>query len=151
MARPRSEAQRGSVRPAAAMRSTHREMRCSAAVQAAPFRAATRAAKRSAYCEARITLVIGCRDRAKNGSFTGFFEVRGWSNFSRPARMAGEGFDDEHPAIAQRLFALFLAQQLQEYDRGHFVTFTAEELKALHRLVARLSLIGVPNYEEELC
>ena len=141
----------GSVRPAAAMRSTHREMRCSAAVQAAPFRAATRAAKRSAYCEARITLVIGCRDRAKNGSFTGFFEVRGWSNFSRPARMAGEGFDDEHPAIAQRLFALFLAQQLQEYDRGHFVTFTAEELKALHRLVARLSLIGVPNYEEELC
>jgi hypothetical protein len=32
MARPRSEAQRGSVRPAAAMRSTHREMRCSAAV-----------------------------------------------------------------------------------------------------------------------
>ena len=33
MARPRSEAQRGSVRPAAAMRSTHREMRCSAAVQ----------------------------------------------------------------------------------------------------------------------
>ena len=126
-------------------------MRCSAAVQAAPFRAATRAAKRSAYCEARITLVIGCRDRAKNGSFTGFFEVRGWSNFSRPARMAGEGFDDEHPAIAQRLFALFLAQQLQEYDRGHFVTFTAEELKALYRLVARLSLIGVPNYEEELC
>ena len=73
------------------------------------------------------------------------------SNFFSPTRMAGEGFDDEHPAIAQRLFALFLAQQLQEYDRGHFVTFTAEELKALHRLVARLSLIGVPNYEEELC
>ena len=40
MARPRSEAQRGSVRPAAAMRSTHREMRCSAAVQAARYRAA---------------------------------------------------------------------------------------------------------------
>ena len=38
-ARPRSEAQRGSVRPAAAMRSTHREMRCSAAVQAARYRA----------------------------------------------------------------------------------------------------------------
>jgi hypothetical protein len=33
--RPRSEAQRRSVRPAAAMRSTHREMRCSATVQAA--------------------------------------------------------------------------------------------------------------------
>jgi hypothetical protein len=32
MATPRSEAQRGSVRLAAAMRSTHREMRCSAAV-----------------------------------------------------------------------------------------------------------------------
>jgi len=65
--------------------------------------------------------------------------------------MAGEGFDDAHPAIAQRLFPLFLAQQLQEYDSGHFVTFTAEELKALHRFVARLSLIGVPNYEEGLC
>jgi hypothetical protein len=36
-ARPRSEAQRGSVRPAAAMRSTHREMRCFAAVQAARY------------------------------------------------------------------------------------------------------------------
>ena len=35
LARPRSESQRGSVRPAANMRSTHREMRCSAAVQAA--------------------------------------------------------------------------------------------------------------------
>ena len=32
VARPRSEAQRDSVRSAAAMRSTHREMRCSAAV-----------------------------------------------------------------------------------------------------------------------
>ena len=37
MARPHSEAQRGSVRPAAAMRSTHREMRYSAAVQAEEF------------------------------------------------------------------------------------------------------------------
>jgi hypothetical protein len=53
MARPRSEAQRGSVRPAAAMRSTHREMRCSAAVQAARYRAARRAAMRSAPCEIR--------------------------------------------------------------------------------------------------
>jgi hypothetical protein len=53
MARPRSEAQRGSVRPAAAMRSTHREMRCSAAVQAARYRAARRAAMRSAHCEIR--------------------------------------------------------------------------------------------------
>ena len=49
MARPRSEAQRGSVRPSAAMRSTHREMRCSAAVQAARYRAAMRAA----HCEIR--------------------------------------------------------------------------------------------------
>jgi hypothetical protein len=48
MARPRSEAQRGSVRPAAAMRSTHHEMRCSAAVQAARYRAARRAAMRAA-------------------------------------------------------------------------------------------------------
>ena len=48
MARPRSEAQRGSVRPAAAMRSAHREMRCSAAVQAARYRAARRAAMRAA-------------------------------------------------------------------------------------------------------
>ena len=38
MARPRSEAQRGSVRPAAAMRSTHLEIRCFAAVQAASYR-----------------------------------------------------------------------------------------------------------------
>jgi len=53
MARPRSEAQRGSVRPAAAMRSTHREMRCSTAVQAARNRAARRAAMRSAHCEIR--------------------------------------------------------------------------------------------------
>jgi hypothetical protein len=53
MARPRSEAQRGSVRPAAAMRCTHREMRCSAAVQAARYRAARRAAIRSAPCEIR--------------------------------------------------------------------------------------------------
>jgi hypothetical protein len=53
MARPRSEAQRGSVRPAAAMRSTHREMRCSAAVQAARYRATRRAAMRSAHCEIR--------------------------------------------------------------------------------------------------
>jgi hypothetical protein len=53
MARPRSEAQRGSVRPAAAMRSTHREMRCSAAVQAARYRAARRAAMRAAHCEIR--------------------------------------------------------------------------------------------------
>jgi hypothetical protein len=43
----------GSVRPAAAMRSTHREMRCSAAVQAARYRAARRAAMRSAHCEIR--------------------------------------------------------------------------------------------------
>jgi hypothetical protein len=53
MARPRSEAQRGSVRPAAAMRSTDREMRCSAVVQAARYRAARRAAMRSAHCEIR--------------------------------------------------------------------------------------------------
>ena len=53
LARPRSESQRGSVRPAAAMRSTHREMRCSAAVQAARYRAARRAAMRSAHCEIR--------------------------------------------------------------------------------------------------
>jgi len=53
MARPRSETQRGSVRPAAAMRSTDREMRCSAAVQAARYRAARRAAMRSAPCEIR--------------------------------------------------------------------------------------------------
>jgi len=52
MARPRSKAQRGSVKPAA-MRSTHREMRCSAAVQAARYRAARRAAMRSAHCEIR--------------------------------------------------------------------------------------------------
>ena len=38
----------GSVRPAAAMRSTHHEMRCSAAVQAARYRAARRAAMRAA-------------------------------------------------------------------------------------------------------
>jgi hypothetical protein len=38
---------------AAAMRSTHREMRCSAAVQAARYRAARRAAMRSAHCEIR--------------------------------------------------------------------------------------------------
>ena len=49
MARPRSEAQRGSVTPAAAMRSTHREMRCSAAVQAVRYRTARRAAMRSAH------------------------------------------------------------------------------------------------------
>jgi hypothetical protein len=53
MARPRSEAQRGSARLAAAMRSTHREMRCSAAVQAARYRAARRAAMASAHCEIR--------------------------------------------------------------------------------------------------
>ena len=53
MARPRSEAQRGSVRPAAAMRSTHREMRCSVAVQAARYRAARRAAMRSTHREMR--------------------------------------------------------------------------------------------------
>ena len=53
MARPRSEAQRGSVRPAAAMRSTHREMRCFAAVQTARYRVARRAAMRSAHCEIR--------------------------------------------------------------------------------------------------
>jgi hypothetical protein len=35
------------------MRSTHREMRCSAAVQAARYRATTRAAMRSAHCEIR--------------------------------------------------------------------------------------------------
>ena len=35
------------------MRSTHREMRCSAAVQAARYRAARRAAMRSAHCEIR--------------------------------------------------------------------------------------------------
>ena len=52
MARPRSEAQRGSVRPAAAMRSTHREMRCSA-VQAARYRAPRCVAIRSAHCEIR--------------------------------------------------------------------------------------------------
>jgi hypothetical protein len=38
MAGPRSEAQRGSVRPAAAMRSTHRETRCSAAHAASAAR-----------------------------------------------------------------------------------------------------------------
>ena len=43
----------GSVRPAAAIRSTHREMRCSAAVQAARYRAARRAAMRSAHCAGR--------------------------------------------------------------------------------------------------
>ena len=53
MARPRSEAQRGSVRPAAAMRSTQREMRCSAAVQAVRYRAARCASMRSAHCEIR--------------------------------------------------------------------------------------------------
>jgi hypothetical protein len=42
----------GSVRPAAAMRFTHREMRCFA-VQAARYRAARRAAMRSAHCEIR--------------------------------------------------------------------------------------------------
>jgi hypothetical protein len=52
MARPRSEAQRGSERPAAAMRSTHREMRCSAAVQAARYRVARRAAMRRGFLEA---------------------------------------------------------------------------------------------------
>ena len=40
-------------REAAAMRSTHRETRCSTAVQAARYRAARRAAMRSAYCEIR--------------------------------------------------------------------------------------------------
>jgi hypothetical protein len=35
------------------MRSTHREMRCSAAVQAARYRAARRAAMRAAHCEIR--------------------------------------------------------------------------------------------------
>jgi len=35
------------------MRSTHREMRCSTAVQAARNRAARRAAMRSAHCEIR--------------------------------------------------------------------------------------------------
>jgi hypothetical protein len=35
------------------MRSTHREMQCSAAVQAARYRAARRAAMRSAHCEIR--------------------------------------------------------------------------------------------------
>ena len=53
MAGPRSKAQRGSVRSAAAMRSTHREMRCSAAVQAARHRVARRAAMPSAHCEIR--------------------------------------------------------------------------------------------------
>src|SRR6516225_9832616 len=43
MARPRSEAQRGSVRPAAAMRSTDREMRCSAAMQSARVKCRTAA------------------------------------------------------------------------------------------------------------
>ena len=43
MVRLRSEAQRGSVRPAAAMRFTHREMQYSAAVQAPGIRAAMRA------------------------------------------------------------------------------------------------------------
>ena len=53
MARPRSEAQRDSVRSAAAMRSTHREMRCSAAVQAARYRG--REGRRYAvrHCEIR--------------------------------------------------------------------------------------------------
>ena len=49
MARPHSEAQRGSVRPAAAMRSTHREMRCSAAVQAARHRVARGTASSNLY------------------------------------------------------------------------------------------------------
>jgi hypothetical protein len=35
------------------MDTTHREMRCSAAVQAARYRAARRAAMRSAHCEIR--------------------------------------------------------------------------------------------------
>ena len=68
MARPRSEAQRGSVRPAAAMRSTHREMRCSAAVQAARYRAARIAAMRSAHCKIRpgenVTLRYLCHAAA---------------------------------------------------------------------------------------
>jgi hypothetical protein len=59
MARPRSEAQRGSVRPAAAMRSTDREMRCSAAVQAARYRAARRAAMRAAAVKCRTAAVDG--------------------------------------------------------------------------------------------
>ena len=59
MARPRSEAQRGSVRPAAAMRSTDREMRCSVAMQAARYRAARRAAMRSAAVKCRTAAVDG--------------------------------------------------------------------------------------------
>jgi len=59
MARPRSEAQRGSLRPAAAMRSTDREMRCSAAVQAVRYRAARRAAMRAAAVKCRTAAVDG--------------------------------------------------------------------------------------------
>ena len=59
MARPRSEAQRDSVRSAAAMRSTHREMRRSAAVQAARYRAARRAAMRAAAVKCRTAAVDG--------------------------------------------------------------------------------------------
>ena len=67
MARPRSEAQRGSVRPAAAMRSTHREMRCFAAVQAARYRAARRAAMRSAHCEIRPGENVTCQYLSHDG------------------------------------------------------------------------------------
>ena len=51
MARPRSEAQRGSVRPAAATRSTHREMRCRRAGRPLSGREAPRHAVRP--CEIR--------------------------------------------------------------------------------------------------
>ena len=87
MARPRSEAQRGSVGPAAAMRSTDREMRCSAAVQAARYRAARRAAMRSA--------AVKCRTAAVDG---GYAMVAVWKS-----DLVGSDIDPLHDVFGERV------------------------------------------------
>jgi hypothetical protein len=91
MARPRSEAQRGSVRPATAMRSTHREMRCSAAVQAARYRAARRAAMRAA--------AVKCPTAAVDG---GYAPMGREERFPTPRLSAGCGFRKETIAGMRR-------------------------------------------------